>query len=89
MSSRSARNSANIHEDTGCDSFPKCATCPLPRCKYEAEDAGIYLKHWQAAVYLKAHPGTPLGAVVEATKLGRRLVRLVAIGQGQVQLWQV
>jgi hypothetical protein len=25
------------YRDTGCDLFPSCLRCPLPRCRYETE----------------------------------------------------
>ena len=26
-----------VYKDTGCDLFPACLTCPLPRCRYDVD----------------------------------------------------
>ena len=29
------------YRDQGCDLFPSCLHCPLPRCRYDEEDGGM------------------------------------------------
>lgn len=65
------------YRDTGCDLYPSCLRCPLPRCRYEDPGgaAAILRDGRDAAILRLAGDGTmTIDQIAEAFGLSRRTI---------------
>jgi hypothetical protein len=74
------------YADTGCDLYPSCLRCPLPRCRYdEPGGAGGILRTGRDAAILRLadHDGMAVDRIAEMFGLSRRTVfRVLRAGRG-------
>jgi hypothetical protein len=71
--------------DRGCDLYPSCLSCPLPRCRYEERGgaAGMLRDGRDAAILrLSGHDGVSVDRLAEMFGLSRRTI-LRAGGPGR------
>jgi hypothetical protein len=75
------------YTDTGCDLYPSCLRCPLPRCRYdEPGGAGRMLRGGRDAAILRvAHePGMTIERLAEQFGVSRRTIfRVLRAGREQ------
>lgn len=65
------------YADTGCDLYPSCLRCPLPRCRYEDPGgAAAILRGGRDAsiVRLRSHDGMSVERLAEMFGLSRRTI---------------
>jgi hypothetical protein len=74
------------YSDTGCDVYPSCLNCPLPRCRYEDPGgAAAILRQERDGTILKLWEGGALGidALAQTFGLSRRTIfRVLRTHQG-------
>jgi hypothetical protein len=64
------------YRDTGCDLYPSCLHCPLPRCRYEEPGGagGMLRTSRDASIVLLARRGDSVDTIASAFGLSRRSV---------------
>lgn len=65
------------YRDTGCDLYPSCLRCPLPRCRYDDPGgaANMLRNGRDAAIYrLADRDGLPIDRLAEMFGLSRRTI---------------
>jgi hypothetical protein len=74
------------YADTGCDLYPSCLGCPLPRCRYEEPGgAAAMLRGGRDASILRlaAQDGLSVDRLAEMFGLSRRTIfRVLRTGRG-------
>ena len=74
------------YADRGCDLYPSCLSCPLPRCRYEeAGGAPAMLRTGRDASILRLarHDGLDVDRLAEMFGLSRRTIfRVLRSGRG-------
>jgi len=78
------------YADTGCDLYPSCLRCPLPRCRYEEPGgAAAILRGGRDASILRAaeQDGVDVDQLAAMFGLSRRTIfRVLRAGRGRQQL---
>src|SRR6185503_20143424 len=78
------------YTDTGCDLYPSCLRCPLPRCRYEEPGgAAAILRGGRDASILRAaeQDGVDVDQLAAMFGLSRRTIfRVLRAGRGRQQL---
>lgn len=74
------------YSDTGCDLYPSCLTCPLPRCRYEEPGgAAAMLRTGRDANILRLadREGLTVDQLAETFGVSRRTIfRVLRAGRG-------
>ena len=66
-----------VYSDTGCDLYPSCLTCPLPRCRYDDPGgAASMLRSGRDAAILRLaeRDGTTVDTLATMFGLSRRTI---------------
>jgi hypothetical protein len=75
------------YRDTGCDLYPSCLRCPLPRCRYDdAGGAAQMLRTGRDATILRLaeRDGLPINRLAEMFGVSRRTIfRVLRNGREQ------
>lgn len=75
------------YADTGCDLYPSCLNCPLPRCRYEDPGgAAAMLRTGRDAriLQLAEQDGSDVDQLAEMFGLSRRTIfRVLRAGRGR------
>jgi hypothetical protein len=81
MTARKPRTDAlpeNVdYRDTGCDLYPSCLRCPLPRCRYDDPGgAASMLRNGRDATIMRLadRDGLPIDRLAEMFGLSRRTI---------------
>ena len=77
------------YEDTGCDLYPACLSCPLPRCRYEDPGGAAAMLRTGRDAYIRravAEDGADIDHLAGMFGLSRRTIfRVLRAGRGRKQ----
>jgi len=78
-----------VYADKGCDLYPSCLSCPLPRCRYEEPGgaSGMLRGGRDAAILrLAGKDGVPVDRLAEMFGLSRRTIfRVLRAARGSTR----
>lgn len=65
-----------LHQDVGCDIYPRCLDCPLPKCRFDNNlgRARLELKTRNADIMLHHQAGEDLGQLATNFGLSKRTI---------------
>ena len=70
----------DYYPDLGCDLFPACLSCPLPRCRYDEPEAlkyGSKRRRNKEVMRLKNNEGMTIKQLASAFGLSRRTIHRI------------
>jgi len=78
-----------LHQDDGCDLFPSCLNCPLPRCRYDEPRGRQMTKELrnEEILRLRKKEGLKIEKLAERFGVSKRTIhRIIGRNTGEEEL---